>query len=74
MEGREFNGPQGVALDMNVNPPILYVADTGNNRVLGFRNANTFSNGQKADIVIGQVDFQSTFTQGPRGSGFGIPV
>ena len=70
VEGREFNGPQGVALDMNVNPPILYVADTGNNRVLGFRNANTFSNGQKADVVIGQVDFQSTFTQGPRGSGF----
>jgi len=70
VEGREFNQPNGVALDLNVSPPILYVADSANNRVLGFRNANTFSNGQKADIVIGQVDLQSTSQQGPRGAGF----
>ena len=69
VEGREFSSPQAVALDLNVTPPALYVADTGNNRVLGFRNASSFQNGQKADIVIGQVDFQTTFTQGPRGNG-----
>ena len=77
VEGRELNSPQGVALDLNTNPPGLYIADTGNNRVLGFRNATSFSNGQKADIVIGQVDFQSTLPQGPgngrRNSGLSVP-
>lgn len=69
VEGRELLSPQAVALDLNVTPPALYIADTGNNRVLGFRNASSFRNGQMADIVIGQVDFQSTFAQGPRGNG-----
>ncbi len=69
VEGRELSSPEGVALDLNLTPPALYIADTGNNRVLGYRNANSFRNGQKADIVIGQIDFQSTFSQGPRGNG-----
>jgi uncharacterized protein (TIGR03437 family) len=65
VEGREFNTPLGIAVDTTQNPPALYVADTGNNRVLGFRNALSFTNGQKADIVIGQTDFLSTAPQGP---------
>jgi hypothetical protein len=36
VEGREFLSPQAVALDLSMNPPALYVADTGNNRVLAF--------------------------------------
>src|SRR5271165_5990998 len=63
VEGREFAQPQGIALDFSTNPPALYVADTGNNRVLGFHSATSFSNGQKADVVIGQVDFLTTFAQ-----------
>ncbi len=78
VEGRELNSPQGVALDLNVNPPILYIADSGNHRVLGFKNATSFTNGQKADLVIGQVDFQSTSAQGPgngrRNSGLTVPT
>ncbi len=78
VEGREFNSPQGIALDLNATPPILYVADSGNNRVLGFRNATSFTNGQKADFVIGQVDFQSTSQQGPgngrRNGGLSLPT
>lgn len=65
VEGREFFGPQGIALDNSTNPPALYVSDTGNNRILGFRSASSFINGQKADIVVGQKDFVSTFAQGP---------
>ncbi len=69
VEGREFDTPLGIALDASVNPPHLYVADTGNNRVLGWANASSFSNGQKADIVIGQTDMATTYAQGPgRGS------
>ena len=64
VEGREFYGPLAIALDMSTNPPGLYVADSGNNRVLGFRNAASFANGQKADIVVGQPDFATTFGVG----------
>ena len=69
VEGREFDFPEGVAVDAASNPPHLYVADTGNNRVLGFQNATSFANGQKADIVIGQPDFYNTFPQGPNRQG-----
>ena len=34
VEGREFFQPQGIAVDTSVTPPILYVADAGNNRVV----------------------------------------
>ena len=77
VEGREFNGPQGVAVDTTQNPPILYVSDTGNNRVLAFKNALSFSNGQKADAVIGQIDFLSVSPQGPgtgRNTGLAAPT
>ncbi|MDP9053826.1 MAG: hypothetical protein M3N93_05930 [Acidobacteriota bacterium] len=65
VEGRELYVPEGIALDTSTNPPALYVSDTANNRVLGFRSATTFANGQPADVVLGQADFISTFSQGP---------
>ncbi|MBM3774189.1 MAG: hypothetical protein FJW37_03415 [Acidobacteria bacterium] len=64
-EGRELNSPQGIALDMAASPPILYVAGTGNNRVLAWRNASAFANGAPADPVIGQKDRFSTQPMGP---------
>jgi uncharacterized protein (TIGR03437 family) len=65
VEGRELFQPQGIALDNSVTPPILYVSDTRNNRVLAWKNATSFSNGQFADMVIGQNDLFSTLAQGP---------
>ncbi len=66
VEGRELFSPQGIALDTSVSPPILYVADTGNNRVLAWKNALSFGNGAKADLVIGQSgSFLTTSPQGP---------
>jgi uncharacterized protein (TIGR03437 family) len=81
IEGREFNGPIALALDTSVSPPALYVSDLLNNRVLGFKNALSFANGQKADIVIGQLDFLSNTAQGPgsvanggRSTGLAVPT
>ena len=80
VEGRELNGPQTVALDTSVTPPILYEAETGNNRVLAFRNTGGLTRGDRADRVIGQRDFQSTLPQGPASgtgglqSGLNLPV
>jgi uncharacterized protein (TIGR03437 family) len=65
VEGREFYTPSGVALDTSTNPPTLYVSDTGNNRVLGFRSVTSFANGKPADLVLGQANFASTLPQGP---------
>ncbi len=65
VEGREFNAPQGIAIDASSNPPILYVVDTGNNRVLAWKNAFGFTKGDAADKVVGQRDFLTTAPQGP---------
>jgi uncharacterized protein (TIGR03437 family) len=65
VEGKELFNPFGIALDTSASPPILYVSDTGNNRVLGWKNATGFTNGQPADMVIGQQDFYATEPQGP---------
>jgi uncharacterized protein (TIGR03437 family) len=64
-EGRELFSPQSVALDRSVDPPILYVADTGNNRVLAWRDAAAFESGAVADLALGQKDLLSTNAQGP---------
>jgi uncharacterized protein (TIGR03437 family) len=65
VEGREFNNPQAIALDTSVAPPVLYVADFGNNRVLAWKNASAFAKGDYADLAIGQRDLLSTAPQGP---------
>jgi uncharacterized protein (TIGR03437 family) len=65
VEGRELFNPYSVAIDTSASPPILYVADGGNNRILGWKNASAFSNGKAADFVIGQIDFFSTNPNGP---------
>src|ERR1041385_109004 len=70
IEGRELFGPTGVALDTRATPPIIYVADTNNNRVLGWKNATSFANGKAADLVIGQKDGYSTSPNGPGLSSF----
>jgi sugar lactone lactonase YvrE len=47
---------QGVAVDRSNH---LYIADTNNNRVLGYMSATSFLNGAAAVLVIGQPDFES---------------
>lgn len=75
VEGRELFNPIGIALDTSVSPPILYVADNGNQRVLAWKNAASFSNGAPADLVIGQPDFVHTSAQGTgTNSGFTDPT
>jgi uncharacterized protein (TIGR03437 family) len=77
IEGRELYAPYGVALDTSASPPIVYVADTFNDRVLAWKNSAGFANGDKADLVIGQTDLFSTLRGGPGtnlSSGLYLPV
>jgi uncharacterized protein (TIGR03437 family) len=69
VEGRELSGPYGVAVDASSG--AVFVADTGNNRVLGWSSLANLRNGMAADIVLGQRDKYSTSQQGP-GSGFNV--
>jgi DNA-binding beta-propeller fold protein YncE len=60
-----LTGPGGIAVDLAGN---LFVADTGNHRVLIFADADTLANGSPADIVLGQLlDTDSTVGSGPFG-------
>ncbi|MCS7041268.1 MAG: hypothetical protein NZR01_00575 [Bryobacteraceae bacterium] len=59
-DARSLFHPRSVAVDLSLNPPALYVADTGNNRVLAWRDASSLAVGAPADLVIGQPDFSST--------------
>src|SRR5580692_6181459 len=59
----------GVAVDVNSSPQHLYVADTLNSCILGWNNAESFANGQPADLVIGQIDMPHSQCDYP-GPGF----
>jgi len=74
VEGRELNSPFAMAFDNSVSPPILYIADTYNHRVLAWKNPanlgpcgiNSFTSGcGAANLVIGQRDMTTTLPGGP---------
>lgn len=60
LEGRELYSPQAVAVDNSRTPSAIYVCDTNNNRVLGWKDSQSFNNGQTADVVLGQKDLFSS--------------
>jgi len=63
----------GIAVDKSSNPPHLYIADTFNNRILGFNDARAVGTdarsllSQKADLVIGQPDLSRAIANYPGG-------
>jgi uncharacterized protein (TIGR03437 family) len=64
VEGRELYSPLGIAIDTSIAPPAIYVSDTGNNRVMAWKNATAFTSGRAADLIIGQTDPYSTASNG----------
>ena len=53
-----MDAPAGVAIDKSAGHVL--VADTQNNRVLGWKSIGAFVSGGAADLVIGQPDFNSS--------------
>jgi uncharacterized protein (TIGR03437 family) len=71
----------GVAVDYSSNPPRLYIADTFNNRILGFKDARRVGPGTPADIIIGQpdqyhtvVNYGTSDPSAPSNSSLSLPV
>ncbi len=74
--GQSLFNPKGIALDTSVAPapPRLYVADTGNNRILRWNNVATFLSGAPANLVIGQPDFTHVVSGYGPNSGISEPT
>ena len=55
------NTPGGIAVDALSDPPYrhLYVADSTNNRVLGWNDVSSYVSAQPADMALGQPDLFS---------------
>jgi uncharacterized protein (TIGR03437 family) len=68
VEGRELSQPYGIAVDNSSSPPIIYIADTANNRVLAYQYNTQVIPGALADLVLGEPD---RFTNLPQGPGVG---
>jgi len=60
VDGAGLSNPVAVAIDTSATPNRIYVADSDNDRVLGWKDADAFANGAPADLVIGQPDFLSS--------------
>ncbi len=65
VEGREMTQPLGIALDNSVSPPIVYISDSSNNRVLAYQYNTQLTAGSYADLILGQPDKFTTLPQGP---------
>ena len=62
VDGRGLDEPRGIAIDKSVTPNHLYIADSYNNRILGWGNIDHAFLGNEADIVIGQNDLYSNWS------------
>jgi hypothetical protein len=68
-----LNAPAAVAVDRSVTPPLIWVADTGNHRVLGYVSMPELGPDSVPDHVVGQADLE-TATPGAGRGGLNTPV
>jgi len=54
-----INFPYQIAIDYAQSPYALYVSDTGNNRIVIWKDSVRFQNGDAADLVIGQPNMRT---------------
>ena len=54
VKASSINFAYQIAIDYSQSPYALYVSDTGNNRILVWKDSVRFQNGDPADLVIGQ--------------------
>ena len=62
-----LSSPFAVAIDYSQSPYALYISDTANHRVLGWKDSTKFRNGDPADFVIGQADLLTAIANADSG-------
>jgi sugar lactone lactonase YvrE len=73
-EDRGLSNPAAVAIDRKHSPAHLYVADSGNGRVLAWRDLAQFKSGAPADLILGQPDTVSGGRASPDAAAVGLPA
>lgn len=74
VEGFELRGPSGVAVDTRSGQLHLYISDTGNHRVLAWRDISSYQNGDAPALVLGQPGRQFSSPSGIGVRGFNGPI
>lgn len=70
VQGIELYSPSGVALDSRNGQTHIYIADTGNSRVLAWADVNSYQIGDPPALVLGQPGPQYSRTLGIGLKGF----
>ena len=70
VQGIELYSPGSIALDVRNGQTHVYIADTGNSRVLGWRDAASYQIGDAPALVLGQPGPQYSNTLGIGSKGF----
>ena len=70
VQGVELNGPTGIALDSRNGQTHIYIADSGNSRVLAWADANAYQIGDAPALVLGQPGPQYSSPLGIGQKGF----
>jgi uncharacterized protein (TIGR03437 family) len=74
VEGLEVNSPSGVALDTRGGEIHLYIADSLNHRVLGWRDVRLYQTGDAPNLILGQPSPQHSQPLGIGLNGFNVPI
>ncbi len=72
VQATSLNGPGGVALDFRGGKTRLYIADTGNSRVLAWPDAHSYGIGDPPALILGQPGPTYSNPQGIGNQGFGF--
>jgi sugar lactone lactonase YvrE len=74
VQATSLNGPGGVALDSRGGKVRLYIADTGNSRVLAWPDVHSYGIGDSPALVLGQPGPAYSNPQGIGSQGFNTPL
>ena len=74
VQGLELRTPGGIALDSRGGQTHIYIADSGNARVLGWSDVNSYQAGDAPTLTLGQPGPQYSNPLGIGSRGFSLPV
>ena len=74
VQGTELFAPGAIALDTRGGAGRLYIADTGNHRVLGWADVDSYQAGDPPSVVLGQFSAADSSPLGTGVSGLTSPM